>query len=199
MITLLFYILTLAGSTFAQDQKPLNIRVIGYDAKDRPIMSGVLKLDNNLAKKIAQKQEESCIEGMGELRGFCGPYQGLITEEEDQASKCDLIKTGVSLVLDTNGTVMLFSGGPPNRLVLNTPFFSSRINYEPQNASVELSSRTCKQIIGTKFPDDNCKRQRLSGAFNYFNRSRHFSGFYLVMDERTGQSCRYRLSFDQAE
>ena len=162
-------------------------------------MSGVLDLDKNLSQRVAQKQEESCTEGMGQLKGYCGTYQGLVTEEEDQAGKCNLIQNPISMTLDPSGTINLYSGQSPNEIIQNKSFFQGRINFDPQNSSIELSSRNCRPMPGIKFPNDHCKRQRLAGAFNYFNRSKHFYGFYTIINERTGQSCRYRLSFDQLD
>lgn len=197
MISLL--ILLLSFVSLGQESKPIKLKVIGFDEKNKPIMSGILNLDNKLAQRIAQKQEEDCSEGMGVLKGYCANYQGLVTEEEDQANKCNLIQNPISLVLDSNGAISLFSGSGPNDIIQTNAIFSSRINYDPKISSVELSARTCRPISGISFPGDNCKRQRLTGAFSYFSRARHFSGFYSIIDERTGQSCRYRLSLDQKD
>lgn len=196
----LLLLLTIAISTsFAQKDRPMRLKIIGFDEQNKPIMSGVLSLDNKLAQRMAQRQEESCSEGMGALKGYCAQYQGLVTEEEDDSKKCDLIQNQISLTLDPNGEINLYSGNAPNEVVQSRAFFSSRINYEPKTTTVELSARTCRPINGIHFPGDDCKRQRLAGAFNYFNRARHFSGFYSIIDERNGQSCRYRLSLDQKD
>lgn len=147
---------------------------------------------------IAQKQEEAalCREGFGELQGYCGLYQGTITEEVDRENQCNLLfAEAVRLELDFAGELNLYLGLRTG--VVDIPYHQiGRIPSNPESLSIDVLSRTCAPVSGTSFANDSCKRLHLIGRFSIRNNTRHFTGVYSITDELTNNVCRYSLSMN---
>ncbi len=148
--------------------------------------------------KMAQRQQEQkCTAGFGALTGYCGVYAGMVTEELDVKNRCNLLAlNNTHLILDENSEVGL-SFGEINSIV-NTPVHRvGRTFIDPKTTKIDLISRSCRPLTGTTFPGDDCKRLNLLGSFSVVRNSKHFSGTYSIIDEKTNESCRYHLSMDQ--
>jgi hypothetical protein len=147
---------------------------------------------------VAQKQEEAkCQEGFGQLAGYCGVYTGMFSEELDTNKKCNLLAfSATRLVLDENGELGLILG--ETSAIISTPFHRiGRIFTNTDSDRIDVISRDCRLLPGTTFAGDNCKRMNLSGTFSKIRNVKHFSGDYLIIDEKTNERCRYNLSMDQ--
>lgn len=146
---------------------------------------------------LAQKQEEAiCREGFGALQGYCGIYEGLITEEVDRGEQCNLLYAeAVRLELNFMGDINLYLG-EVNEIVSIPIHRIGRIPSNPETTTIDVLSRACRPVSGTSFPGDNCKRLHLLGRFSTVDVTRHFAGVYSITDELTGNVCRYSLSMD---
>ncbi len=150
---------------------------------------------------IAQKQEEAalCREGFGALQGYCGEYQGTITEKVDRDDQCNLLfAEAVRLELDFSGELNLYLGLRTG--VVTIPYHQiGRIPSNPESLSIDVLSRNCAPLSGTSFSNDNCKRLHLIGRFSLRENTRHFTGVYSITDELTNNVCRYSLSMDRSD
>src|SRR5690606_9514606 len=94
---------------------------------------------------VAQKQEEAalCREGFGALQGYCGEYEGTITEEVDREDQCNLLfAEAVRLELDFSGELNLFLGLRTG--VVTIPYHQiGRIPADPESTSIDVLGRTC--------------------------------------------------------
>lgn len=148
--------------------------------------------------QVAQRQETPpCQEGFGSMAGFCGVYNGMLTEEEDNEKKCNLLSYKTShLVLDDNAEMGISLGDVSD--IISTPVHRiGRLPASPENTDVDLMSRVCRPLPGIAFKGDNCKRLALIGSFTINGKNKHFTGTYTIVDENTNQSCRYSISMDQ--
>ena len=147
---------------------------------------------------VAQRQEEApCRDGFGLLAGYCGDYTGMITEEEDDKKKCDLLKSSNAHLIFEDSAELSLVLGTPNAVVENPTHRIGRVRVNPENTDVDVMSRSCRPLEGTTFKGDNCKRLALIGSFTQNENTRHFTGTYTIVDENTNESCRYSLSMDQ--
>ncbi len=170
------------------------------DAKGNPLgtkLASAKLIQGNSASKIAQLQEEPCQDGFGELAGFCGVYSGLITETSDSQNRCDLLSASkVKLVFDENGELGLVLGDVSE--ILQTPIHRvGRIFINPSSRRVDLLTRGCRELVGTRFDKDDCKILNIQGVFSLFQNIKHFVGKYSILDEKTTQSCTYSLTLEQ--
>lgn len=160
-------------------------------------ISSAKLISGSVSSKTAQLQEEPCQDGFGELAGFCGVYSGLVSETSDSQNRCDLLSSSkVKLVLDENGELGLVLGDISE--ILQTPIHRiGRIFINPSSRRVDLLTRSCRELIGTRFDKDDCKRLNIQGVFSLFQNSRHFVGQYSIVDEKTNQSCTYSLTLQE--
>jgi hypothetical protein len=176
------------------------ISVVLRDENGKPVSASTIEanLIGRTEKMVAQKQEEAkCHEGFGELAGYCGVYTGMFSEELDSNKKCNLLAfSATRLVLDENGELGLILG--ETSAIVSTPFHRiGRIFTNTDSERIDVLSRDCRALPGTTFGGDNCKRMNLSGTFSKIRNIKHFSGDYLIIDEKTNERCRYNLSMDQ--
>jgi hypothetical protein len=121
----------------------------------------------------------------------------MFSEELDSNKKCNLLAfSATRLVLDENGELGLILG--ETSTIVSTPFHRiGRIFTNTDSERIDVLSRDCRALPGTTFGGDNCKRMNLSGTFSKIRNIKHFSGDYLIIDEKTNERCRYNLSMDQ--
>jgi len=176
------------------------ISVILRDETGKPVSASTIEanLIGKTEKMVAQKQEEaSCQEGFGELAGYCGVYTGMFSEEVDSNKKCNLLAfSATRLVLDENGELGLILG-ETSAIISNPVHRIGRILTNPGSERIDVLSRECRTLPGTTFSGDDCKRINLSGTFSKIRNIKHFSGDYLIINEKTNERCRYNLSMDQ--
>lgn len=176
------------------------VSVVLRDDKGKPVKTTSIEanLTGMTQTVLAQKQEEAnCQEGFGTLAGFCGIFAGMLTEDADTQNKCNLLAyNNARLILESTGEMNL-SLGEVNSVVQNPSHRLGRISYDPQSTNVDLLTRICRPLPGTTFGGDDCKRLNLIGYFSITNKGKRFAGSYLIIDEKTNQSCRYTLSMDQ--
>lgn len=176
------------------------VSVVLRDDKGKPVKT--TSIEGNLTAMtqtvLAQKQETAnCQEGFGDMAGFCGVFAGMLTEEVDTQKKCNLLAyNNARLTLNDQGEMSL-SLGDVNAVVANPIHKLGRIPVNPQSTNVDLLTRTCRPLPGTTFKGDDCKRLNLIGYFTITNRGKRFVGSYILIDEKTNQTCRYTLSMDQ--
>lgn len=174
-------------SVSLRDEKGNPIKTVGVEAN----------LSSASSTLLAQRQEApGCQEGFGNLAGYCGSYKGILSEEIDTKNRCDLLAfNSARLIMDENSELGLVLGESSE--ILTPPVHRiGRLFYNPGSASVDLMSRSCRQLPGTKFGSDDCKRLSLTGTFSENNRVKHFTGQYTIINERTNESCRYTISMD---
>lgn len=171
------------------------------DGKGNPVKTS--SIEANLSgvesnpKIVAQSQEdEACQEGFGELAGYCNSYAGMISEEIDSKNRCNLLAfSSARLRLENTGEVYLALGEVSS--LVGVPVHKiGRIFSNPASTSIDLLSRSCRSLPGTTFAGDDCKRLSLNGTFSTVRGKQHFTGRYVILDERTNESCRYTLSMD---
>ncbi len=191
---------SLAGADSTATTIPVSVVI--RDEKGNPIE--LAKSASQLVKvnpMVAQKQEEAalCREGFGSLQGYCGEYEGTITEEVDREDQCNLLfAEAVRLELDFSGELNLFLGLRTG--VVTIPYHQiGRIPANPESTSIDVLGRTCAPLSGTSFANDNCKRLHLIGRFSMRNENRHFTGVYSITDELTNNVCRYSLSMNLSD
>jgi hypothetical protein len=195
--------ITLLGSDVKKDKGAVNIpvSVVLRDDNGKPLTTNSIQASfaARTDTRVAQRQEAgNCQEGFGVLAGHCGVYVGMLTEEADSNNKCDLLSfPNTRLILDSNAEMGLSLGEVSE--IVNPPIHRiGRLFTDPDSTRIDLTSRSCRPMAGTTFAGENCKRLNLSGIFSTLKNVRHFLGYYTILDEKTNQLCRYRLSMDQA-
>lgn len=173
------------------------VSIVTRDRRGNPLIT--TKADSNFTTlySVAQKQEDRpCQEGFGSLAGYCGIYEGLISEFRDRRNKCNLLfASAVRLELTEDQTLILHLG-EVNDLV-NIPYHViGRIPSNPDSRSVDVMSRSCRPLQGVNVPGDACKQLNLTGTFTQEGSNRHFSGSYSIKEEGTNNLCQYTLSMD---
>ncbi len=173
------------------------ISVITKDSEGNPVSTEGVAASLLAPELVAQRQEESCDEGLGEIAGFCGVYGGVISEESDTSNACQLMtRPSISLELNSEGTFLLHL----DRLseIVETPnHIIGRIRANPESTLVDVLSRSCRPLFGINFPGDNCKRLNLRGSFTTEGDNNRFEGTYTIVDETTDRRCQYRLSVEK--
>lgn len=193
--------LMLATSELKGKQGSTLIPVSGIfrDEKGKPIITASTEanLSAKINEMIAQKQEDrGCQVGFGSLAGFCGVYSGMLTEIDDVKNKCNLLAfNATKLAFDENGEIGIILG-ETSELVATPIHRVGRIFSDPETTEVEVMSRTCRQLEGTGFASDDCKRLVLSGMFTMRQDKRHFRGTYSITSEKNNESCSYSISMD---
>ncbi len=171
------------------------VSVVTQDRRGYPLASDIVTA-NLVALGTVQRQEENCEEGFGSLRGYCGVYEGMVSENSDASKTCNLTD-GItpSLQLDPQGNVLLHIGAV-SELAPAPVHRIGRVSTNPRGPRVDVMSRECRPLAGTTFPGDNCKRVNLVGSFGERGGSRRFTGTYNIVDEKTGANCSYQLSLN---
>jgi hypothetical protein len=174
---------------------PVSIRA--NDSKGKPLEKSSVKADISPRRMVAQMQEEQCREGFGALAGFCGIYEGLISESVDRQNKCNLLfADSVKLELDPNAQLTLYLGEVEE--VFDTPgHLIGRLTMNPGTTRIDIMSRSCRNLPGVDSRNDYCKRLNLTGEFSSIGNNKHFKGEYTIFDEGTKNTCIYSLSMDQ--
>lgn len=195
--------ITFLGSDLKNDKGAVSIpmSVVLRDANGKPVNTNSIEanLVGGPTNRVAQKQEATgCQEGFGSLAGYCGVYSGMLTEEADANNKCDLLSFPNSrLILDQNAEIGLSLGELSE--IVNPPIHRiGRLFTDPDSMRIDLTSRSCRPLPGTKFQGDDCKRLNIAGIFSVLKDVKHFLGYYTISDEKTNELCRYRLSMELA-
>ncbi len=131
------------------------------------------------------QNKETCENSFGALNGFCGSYFGRTNEIQDPFTLCDLTAFPLRLSLGSNAKITLSSDA-------GTHYLGS-LPSNQTNGDIEMSSRNCGLLAGTKFPSEGCQSLRLSGTFTDTSGIKTFRGTYTIQDETLGRSCSYQL------
>ena len=183
----------------SEKDKRFPISIIAQDSKGVPLVAHKAQADlNNISLRQAQ-EDTPCTEGFGNLAGYCGRYEGIISEEEDIQKACTLAD-GVApqLELDDQGTIFIHIG-PVSEMVATPAHKVGRIPADHGSNSVDILSRECRPLKGTNFSDNDCKRLNLRGSFSVLDQRKHFAGNYIITDEKNNRVCSYQLSFNLKE
>jgi hypothetical protein len=191
--------ITLLSSEAKSDLKgtTVPVSIVTRDRRGNPLTTA--KGNSNLVTlySVAQKQEESpCQEGFGALAGYCGIYEGLISEFQDKRNKCNLLFASAVRLELTNDQTMILHLGEVNDLV-NIPYHViGRLPSNPERTSIDVMSRSCRPLQGVNAPGDACKQLNLTGTFSIEGTNKHFAGAYSIKEEGTNNLCQYTLSMD---
>jgi hypothetical protein len=195
-----------------------NVRALTFQTAQTGMQSGetatrvVLRdeLGNVIASKevtgtmVARSDEATvatpnvCTIGFGVLSGYCGLYAGQVTETADTLNRCDLqdpsTELRLELALDTS--VRLYP-----RFLNSTPGADfhelGTLPTSPLETDLNLSSRNCGELPATRMNPESCRQLTLSGNFSTTAGIRNFSGTYAIVDEITGETCRYNLNLER--
>lgn len=142
---------------------------------------------------------KDCTVGFGFLAGFCGFYQGTISEVSDPLSRCDLNSLGemrLELATDTHINLHLRYTGS---VVASAPVHKlGAFSFYPQAGNIQTSSKVCTAPLeGTTFSSENCKTQTLTGVFTSQLGIKRFLGNYTILDDKNGESCSYVITVSQ--
>ncbi|HXH29367.1 MAG TPA: hypothetical protein VNJ01_01020 [Bacteriovoracaceae bacterium] len=183
--------------TAGQTGTKIPVSIVTQDQKGVPLTSNTTSATIVAMGPVQRQQEEGCQEGFGAVAGFCGVYEGMISENVDKSRKCTL-NDGMnpSLQLDPEGNFILHAG-PVSELVDSPIHRIGRLQTKPGSARVDVLSRECRPLAGIGFAGDNCKRINLIGRFTENNTRKRFVGTYSIVDEKTNASCSYQLTLAQ--
>lgn len=175
------------------------VSIVTRDRRGNPLTTTSANSNFVTLYSVAQKQEEKpCQEGFGALAGYCGIYEGLISEYQDKRNKCNLLfASAVKLELTEDQTLVLHLG-EVNDLV-NIPYHViGRLPSNPEGTAIDVMSRSCRPLQGVNARGDACKQLNLTGTFSIEGANRHFAGAYSIKEEGTNNLCQYTLSMDLA-
>lgn len=180
-----------------QQGKDFPISVVAQDNKGIPVVAHKAQASLKSVTPTRQAQEaRTCTDGFGNLAGFCGRYEGMVSEEMDKQKRCTLAEGATPLLeLDENGMIILHVG-PVSNIVTTPTHRIGRIPSDIRSNTVDVLSRECRPLAGTTFPGDDCKLVNLRGTFSDTNGRKHFIGDYNIRDEKNNTSCSYQLSLD---
>lgn len=173
------------------------VTIVTRDRRGNPVTTSKSNPQFVTLYQVAQKQEERpCQEGFGALEGYCGIYEGLISEYRDRRNKCNLLfASAVRLELTEDQTLVLHLGEVNG--VVNAPYHViGRLPSYPESRSIDVMSRSCRPLQGVNAPGDACKQLNLTGTFSQEGANKHFSGSYTIKEEGTNNLCQYTLSMD---
>jgi hypothetical protein len=191
--------ITLLSSEAKSDRTGTSVPVsiVTRDRRGNPLTT--TKGNSNFVTlySVAQKQEERpCQEGFGALSGYCGIYEGLISEFQDKRNKCNLLFASAVRLELTNDQTLILHLGDVNDLV-NIPYHViGRLPSNPEGTAIDVMSRSCRPLQGVNAPGDACKQLNLTGTFSIEGANRHFAGAYSIKEEGTNNLCQYTLSMD---
>ncbi len=198
-----FSILTSSGVA-TQDEKEVSLQLVARDIGGTPL--SIAKFDAQFSEIIPaasaavgkQAQEaRPCSEGFGEMAGYCGVYGGMLSEESDTGKVCDLLSSNTARLELDNEANVIFHTETPSEKNSQQDHLIGRIPSGTESRNVDLMSRHCRPLQGTNFPGDDCKRINLIGTFSSKNGSPHFTGTYVIIDEKNDRSCRYSMTMDR--
>ena len=170
------------------------VSIIIRDSEGRPLLNTDSNSRFTATQLMAQKQEEECREGFGALGGFCGVYEGLISEQVDRQNRCNLLfADAIRLELDTDSNVRIYLGQVDE--ILTTPeHLIGKLPRDPSTTDIDVTGRSCRTLAGIRSDDKSCKRLNLSGKFSKMGENKNFRGVYTIFDEGTKNTCSYILS-----
>lgn len=138
----------------------------------------------------------ACDIGFGALSGYCGLYQGSISEVSDSNNLCNLPSYNFRLELNADAKTNVYfyysdaTIGVPSHSLGSFPS-------APTSNAVSLSTRHCGPLPATIFSATGCQTLTLTGNYSEVGDGRNFRGSYMITDEETGNSCRYDLNVDR--
>ena len=170
------------------------VSVIVRDKEGRPLLNTDSHSRFTAIQMVAQKQEEECREGFGALGGFCGVYEGLISEQVDRQNRCNLLfADAIRLELDTESDIRIYLGQVDE--ILRTPeHLIGKVPRDPSSTDIDVTGRSCKPLAGIRSKEKACKRLNLTGKFSMVGTNRTFRGVYTIFDEGTKNTCSYIVS-----
>jgi hypothetical protein len=183
--------------SFNHNSSSVPVSIISRDRRGNPITTSIVDSKFLALSLVPQKQEEkSRQEGLGALAGYCGLYEGLVSEYLDKRNKCNLLfASAVKLELTEDQTLILHLGDV-NSLVKIPSHVIGRLPINPETTFVDVIGRQCRPLQGVNAPGDSCKLINLTGRFSIKGEHRHFSGTYSIKEEGTNNFCQYTLSMD---
>jgi hypothetical protein len=175
----------------------LPVSIITRDSKGAPITSRDVKSRLTATALLAQKQEqEECQEGFGALVGYCGTYEGIISETVDRQNKCNLLVTeDVELTLKTDRRLIIDFGGSDSEA--SDQHLIGKLPLSPGRQNIDVMGRSCRPLKGIDSSKKHCKKLNLMGEFYTIAGTKHFKGQYTIFNEGNKNTCRYNLSLDQ--
>ena len=120
-------------------------------------------------------ESESCVNGFGEVRGYCGLYKGGITEIMDGGNYCNLPDYGFRMELSSGARVNLYFYYSDTTVGIPTHSLGA-FEVVPLAPAISMQERHCGKLVGTNFPTTGCQSLRLSGNFSKLNNKNRFSG-----------------------
>jgi hypothetical protein len=173
------------------------VSVVTRDRRGNPLTTTSTESNFITISTIAQKQEsQDCHVNLGALGDFCGPYAGMITEDQDRRNKCNLLYAdAVKLELNPDSSLVLRLGTGGN-LVEEPIHQIGRLPVNPKSNAIDVMSRSCRALQGVNASSDTCKQLSLRGEFSKRGSDRHFRGTYSIKEEGTNTYCVYTLSMD---
>lgn len=178
-------------------QESVPVSIVTRDSKGNPLTTAKASSRFITVDRVAQRQESNeCLEGFGELAGFCGVYSGMLTEDQDRRNKCNLLfADAVRLELRSDSSIVLHLG-EAGTMVEEPVHEIGRLPSNPRTNMIDVMSRSCRPLPGFNAPGDSCKLLNLRGEFSIRGPNRHFRGNYTIKEEGTNNTCAYGLSMD---
>lgn len=192
----------LSASTGSSEKgKKIPLEMISRDKEGNPLTTVKFQAQfSEITSPRGQRQAQEarpCSEGFGEIAGYCGLYGGMLSEEFNSGKVCNFLDTkNIRLELDNDANVIFHTESPTDRSAREDHLIG-RIPSGANSRKVDLMSRHCRPLPGTNFPGDDCKRLNLIGTFSERNGNPHFSGTYMIIDEKNDKSCRYSMTMDR--
>lgn len=143
-------------------------------------------------------ENQSCVTGFGEVRGYCGKYKGKLTEIMDSGNFCNLPDYSFLMELSNEARVNLYFYYSDTTIGIPTHALGA-FDAIPLGPSISMNERHCGSLTGTNFPTTDCQTLRLSGSFSKLNDKKKFNGTYSIQDDTTKDSCSYSLILEAEE
>lgn len=140
--------------------------------------------------------ESACDVGFGVLSGYCGLYQGTLSEISDSGNNCNLPDYGFRFELNSDARTSLYFYYSDSTIGIPKHDLGT-LPAAPTVPNLNLSSRHCGVLLGTNFNNTNCQILNLNGTFTEVGDGRNFRGRYTVIEETTGNSCSYDINVNR--
>lgn len=173
------------------------VSIVTRDRRGNPLTTARAMSNFITLYSVAQKQEEKpCQEGFGVLSGYCGVYEGVISEYQDKRNKCNLLFSSAARLELTQDQTLILHLAEVSDLVTIPSHIIGRLPADTQSQSIDVMSRSCRPLEGVNVRGDACKQLNLTGTFSIEGANRHFAGSYTIKEEGTNNICQYTLSMD---
>lgn len=143
-------------------------------------------------------ETQACVNGFGEVKGYCGMYKGSLTEIMDAGNFCSLTDYGFRMELSDEARVNLYFYYSDTTIGIPAHSLGA-LETVPLAPSISMNEKHCGNLVGTNFPGSSCQTLRLSGSFTKLNDKKRFNGTYSIQDDETKESCSYSLILEAAD